>query len=76
MLDGNYAKAEWFASNTEEMNKIKMEFFGGPAAPAKAVARLPSVVKQITELSGGKIDKWASVGFCWGGKVYCNSESL
>ena len=66
MLDGNYAKAEWFASNTEEMNKIKMEFFGGPAAPAKAVARLPSVVKQITELSG----------FCWGGKVYCNSESL
>ena len=69
MLDGHYAKPEWFASDTEETRKLKKDLFEGPAAPAKAVARLPSVVKKITELSEGKIEKWASLGYCWGGKV-------
>ena len=44
-------------------------FFQGPAAPGKTVEKIPGVIKEITEKTGGTIKNWGAVGFCWGGKV-------
>lgn len=59
---------EDYPPDTEEKKKRLGEFFGGPANPQDNSQKVPKLVKEIGEKYSG-IQKWASLGMCWGGKV-------
>lgn len=66
---GSPAPLEWFPPDTEEKGKKLGEFFQGPANPPATAGKVPSLVQEITDQSGGVIKKWGHLGLCWGGKV-------
>ncbi len=50
------------------------DFFAGPAEPKATSKKVLELVKQIAATSEGKgVEKWGSLGMCWGGKVRCVS---
>ena len=59
---------EDYPPDTEEKQKRLGAFFGGPANPQENAQKVPKLVKEIGEKFSG-IQKWASLGMCWGGKV-------
>lgn len=67
-FEGKPADISWYPPDNEEKGKKLGEFFAGPAAPAKTVARIPKVVDDINSKVSG-IQSWGILGFCWGGKV-------
>ncbi|MCJ1452530.1 hypothetical protein MMC28_002873 [Mycoblastus sanguinarius] len=68
-LQGQYATRAWFPPDTDEKKQALGTYFQGHANPAKALEVIPSIIKDIEVESKGTINKWASVGLCWGGKV-------
>ena len=58
-----------YPPDTEEKQQRLGAFFGGPANPPENAKKVPQLVKEIEEKCSG-IQKWASLGMCWGGKVY------
>ncbi|MCJ1248200.1 hypothetical protein MMC30_005417 [Trapelia coarctata] len=66
---GKPADHSWYPPDTKEKGEKLGAFFQGPAAPPKTTGKIPAVVKEITEKTGGTITKWASLGMCWGGKI-------
>ncbi len=60
---------EDYPPDTEEKQQRLGAFFGGPANPQETAKKVPKLVKEIDEKCSG-IQKWASLGMCWGGKVY------
>ena len=73
---GSPADHSWYPPDTKEKGEKLGAFFQGPAAPPKTAAKIPAVVKEITEKTGGTIQKWGSLGMCWGGKVDCSPAQL
>lgn len=67
-FEGKPADISWYPPDNEEKGKKLGEFFAGPAAPAKTVARIPKVVDAINSQVSG-LSSWGILGFCWGGKV-------
>ena len=61
-----------YPPDTEEKQQRVGAFFGGPANPPENAKKVPQLVKEIGEKFSG-IQKWASLGMCWGGKVYYSS---
>ncbi|KAK3167653.1 hypothetical protein OEA41_010780 [Lepraria neglecta] len=57
-----------YPPDTEEKQKTVGAFFGGPAAPPKNAGKVPGLVKEIEKQCSG-IQKWGSLGMCWGGKI-------
>ncbi|KAJ5673388.1 Alpha/Beta hydrolase protein [Penicillium longicatenatum] len=70
-FEGSPAQISWYPPQTEEHQKKLGEFFKSKAAPAKSLAKVPTLVAQANTFApGGKeFDKWSVVGFCWGGKL-------
>lgn len=68
-FEGHPADISWYPPDNDEKKQKLGEFFAGPAAPAKTVARVPKVVDEIVSKVKG-FDSWAILGFCWGGKVH------
>ena len=66
---GKPAEHAWYPPDTKEKGEKLGAFFKGPAAPPKTAEKIPSVVKEITEKTGGTINTWGALGMCWGGKV-------
>ncbi|MCJ1353302.1 MAG: hypothetical protein MMC33_003287, partial [Icmadophila ericetorum] len=66
---GKPADHSWYPPDTKEKGEKLGAFFKGPAAPPATAAKIPKIVKEITEKTGGTITKWASLGMCWGGKI-------
>lgn len=66
---GKPADQSWYPPDTKEKGEKLGAFLQGPAAPPKTAGKIPAVVEEITEKTGGTITKWASLGMCWGGKV-------
>lgn len=64
-----------YPPNNEEKQKKVGEFFGGPAAQQPNTKKVPELMKEIEKLSPG-IQKWGSLGMCWGGKVLFRSPSV
>ncbi|KAG8528749.1 uncharacterized protein KY384_006436 [Bacidia gigantensis] len=61
---------EVFPPNTEEKQKQFGDFFAGPAEPGMTSKKVLDLVKEIGGTSEGKgIQKWGSLGACWGGKI-------
>jgi len=70
LLHGEYAEHSWIPPDTEEKQKKLGAFFGGPAAPAKAVETVPKFLEAVKQTEAGKnITTWGIMGFCWGGKI-------
>ena len=57
-----------YPPDTEEKQKTLGAFFRGPAAPPRNAEKVPELVKEIEKQCSG-IQKWGSLGMCWGGKV-------
>lgn len=57
-----------YPPDTEEKKKTLGAFFGGPAAPPDNAKKVPGLIKEIEKQCSG-IQKWGSLGMCWGGKV-------
>ncbi|KAF1916706.1 dienelactone hydrolase family protein-like protein [Ampelomyces quisqualis] len=72
-FDGRPADISWYPPDDDDKGKKLGEFFATQAAPAKTVARIPRMVAELGETRG--VEKWAVVGFCWGGKIV-NLSSL
>ena len=68
LLRGQVAEPSWFPPDTDEKRQKMGALFEGPANIPKTAKKVPSVVRAIAEQVPG-IQKWAVVGFCWGGKV-------
>jgi dienelactone hydrolase len=65
----------WFPPDTEEKQKKLQIFKEGPAQIPPAVTKVPKVIEEIKNLSGGKITKIFGLGFCWGARVaYLSSQ--
>ncbi|ORY18716.1 Alpha/Beta hydrolase protein [Clohesyomyces aquaticus] len=66
-FEGEPADISWYPPKTEEHGKKLGEFFQTKAAPPKTLPRIPKIVKELSESKG--VEKWAVVGYCWGGKI-------
>lgn len=72
-LKGEVADHAWVPPDTEK-RRASSTFIEGPASISTAAGAIPAVLKSATEESGGKITKWAALGFCWGYKVCLNRD--
>jgi len=66
---GKPAEHAWYPPDTKEKGEKLGAFFQGPAAPPKTAEKIPKIVKEIEEKTGGTIKKWGGLGMCWGGKI-------
>jgi len=67
-FEGEPADISWYPPDNEEKGKKLGEFFQTKAVPDKTLSKIPGVLKDA-EKSSSSIDKWAIVGYCWGGKI-------
>jgi dienelactone hydrolase len=66
-FEGKPADISWYPPDNDEKGKKLGEFFNNQAAPPKTLPRIPKIVEELGKSRG--IEKWAIIGFCWGGKV-------
>jgi dienelactone hydrolase len=66
-FEGKPADISWYPPQTDEHKQKLGEFFNNAAAPPKTLPRIPKIVEELGKSKG--IEKWAIIGFCWGGKV-------
>lgn len=66
-FEGEPADISWYPPQTDEHKAKLGEFFSTKAAPPKTLPRVTSLVEELTKEKG--IEKWAAIGYCWGGKV-------
>ncbi|KAH8717069.1 hypothetical protein GQ44DRAFT_712818 [Phaeosphaeriaceae sp. PMI808] len=66
-FEGSPADISWHPPKNEEQGKKLGEFFKTKAAPPKTLPRIPKIVDELSKSRG--IEKWAVIGFCWGGKI-------
>ena len=61
---------EDFPPDTPEKQKAMGEFFSGPANTDTVSKKTLELVKELGDHEEGKnVNKWASLGMCWGGKI-------
>ncbi|KAJ8067095.1 hypothetical protein OCU04_004473 [Sclerotinia nivalis] len=68
LFEGNPADISWYPPDSEEKQKKLGNFFQTTGLPPKAAERVPGLVKTMGE-KYTSIEKWAMLGFCWGGKI-------
>ena len=66
---GKPAELSWYPPDTKEKGEKLGNFFSTSANPGNNAGKIPAVVKEITEKTGGTIEKWGALGMCWGGKA-------
>lgn len=66
-FEGSPADISWYPPDNEEKGKKLGEFFNNQAAPPKTLNRIPKVLEEAKAKHG--IQRWAIVGYCWGGKI-------
>ena len=65
---GKPASRDDFPPDTDEKKQRMGAFFQGPASVPDTIAKVPGIVEEINRTCPG-IQKWASLGMCWGGKI-------
>lgn len=73
-FEGKPADISWYPPDNKEKEQKLGEFFQTQAAPPKTLPRIPKIVDELSKSKG--IEKWAIVGFCWGGKVCSPSNTI
>lgn len=66
-FEGKPADISWYPPDNEEKGNKLGAWFKEKAAPPKTLPRVTKIVEELSKNKG--IDKWAMIGFCWGGKV-------
>jgi dienelactone hydrolase len=66
-FEGSPADISWYPPDNKDKEQKLGEFFQTQAAPPKTLPRIPKIVDELSKSNG--IEKWAIIGFCWGGKV-------
>lgn len=67
-FDDSPANPSWFAPTASAEDQAKIgAFFQNKASPVPALARVPSILKEVSASEG--IIEWGALGLCWGGKV-------
>ncbi|KAF1977863.1 dienelactone hydrolase family protein-like protein [Bimuria novae-zelandiae CBS 107.79] len=67
-FDGKPADISWYPPGDDKDKQAKLgQFFQTLAAPPKTLERIPKVVGELKKSRG--IEKWAILGYCWGGKI-------
>ncbi|KAF1852091.1 uncharacterized protein K460DRAFT_269278 [Cucurbitaria berberidis CBS 394.84] len=66
-FEGKPADISWYPPDKEEKGQKLGEFFNTLAAPPKTLPRIPKIVEELGKSKG--IEKWAILGYCWGGKI-------
>ncbi|RDK41543.1 hypothetical protein M752DRAFT_294389 [Aspergillus phoenicis ATCC 13157] len=69
-MKGEVADHSWVPPDTDEKMKAFSAFIEGPASIPDAAGVIPAILEDVMEKSGGKISRWAALGFCWGYKEY------
>lgn len=68
-FNGKPAEVSWYPPDNEEKLKSLNTFLSDIGSPKKAIEKIPSVVNEIVEKSGGTIKKFGVIGLCWGAKI-------
>jgi dienelactone hydrolase len=66
-FEGRPADISWYPPDNKEKEEKLGKFFEEQGAPGKTVPRVPKIVQELGKSKG--VEKWAVLGFCWGGKV-------
>lgn len=67
-FEGDAADVSWYPPGDDKEKQKKLgEFFSSKAQPPKTLPRIPKVVDELSKSRG--IEKWAIIGYCWGGKI-------
>lgn len=65
---GQAVRAEWLPPKTDEHHRNLQAFFNTTAAVPESLARMQASLPEI-RMACPAAERWAVVGFCWGGKV-------
>jgi len=66
-FEGKPADISWYPPDNKDKEEKLGEFFKTQAAPPKTLPRIPKIVEDLGKSRG--IEKWAVIGYCWGGKI-------
>ncbi|KAF2749129.1 alpha/beta-hydrolase [Sporormia fimetaria CBS 119925] len=67
-FEGEPADISWYPPGDDQDKQKKLgDFFNTKCAPPRTLPRILKVVKELSESRG--VEKWAMLGFCWGGKM-------
>lgn len=66
-FDGKPADISWYPPDNKEKEEKLGEFFKTAAAPPKILPRIPKLVEELARKRD--VEKWAVLGYCWGGKI-------
>jgi dienelactone hydrolase len=66
-FEGRPADISWYPPDNKDKEAKLGKFFEEQGAPGKTVPRVPKIVGELGKSYG--VEKWAVLGFCWGGKV-------
>jgi len=66
-FEGKPADILWYPPDNKDKEEKLGEFFKTQAAPPKTLPRIPKIVEDLGKSRG--IEKWAVIGYCWGGKI-------
>lgn len=67
-FDGHPADLSWYPPKTDEQKEKLGNFFSTIAHPPSTAAKVPPYVEEVKK-AYPEINKWAVIGFCWGGKI-------
>jgi len=71
-FEGNPADISWYPPDNKEKEQKLGAFFKTAAAPPKTLPRIPKIIEELGKAKG--VEKWAILGFCWGGKVTASRD--
>jgi dienelactone hydrolase len=67
-FEGSPADISWYPPGDDKDKQQKLgAFFSNQAAPPKTLPRIPKIIEELKKSKG--VEKWAIIGFCWGGKI-------
>lgn len=69
IFEGKPMPISGFPADTPEKQKALGDFFAGPANPPATIDKIKNKILPAIKKTYPGVEKWAVLGFCWGGKV-------
>lgn len=69
VFEGKPLPIETIPADTKEKQQKLSDFFAGAAHPGNNVNKIKSEILPALKQTFPSVEKWAILGFCWGGKV-------
>ncbi|MCJ1344296.1 hypothetical protein MMC31_002499, partial [Peltigera leucophlebia] len=68
LFKGSFAQKDWYPPTNDTQRTNLTTFLTGPADRQKALSLVPEIIAGSAK-TYPSIEKWAAIGFCWGGKI-------